>query len=169
MSRLSTQIIKAGLIVGTLDIFSACLYYYLKTGGSNPLNVLKFVASGVFGKTASTGGSTMIIAGLIFHYIIAFSFTAFFFWLFPRLKFLSKHKILTGIVYGLFAWSIMNLVVIPLSNIPNRPFNLVNSIINAAILIVCIGIPLSFMAHSYYRAPVLKNPGNQKVPELAKN
>jgi hypothetical protein len=151
MTNFFSRIIKAGLIVGTLDIVSACIYYFIKTGGSNPLNVLKFVASGIFGKEASSGGNKMIIAGLIFHYLIAFAFTIFFFWLYSKTHVLSRNKILTGILYGVFVWVVMNLVVIPLSNIPSRPFNLVNSIINAAILVVCIGIPLSFMANRFYR------------------
>ncbi|MDQ6813043.1 MAG: hypothetical protein M3040_04840 [Bacteroidota bacterium] len=151
MNKLPSEIIKAGAVAGTLDIITACTYYCIKTGGSNPLNVLKFVASGVFGKDAIAGGSTMIIAGLALHYFIAFAFTAFFFWLFPKVKVLSTNKIGTGVVYGIFAWMVMNLLIVPLSNVAARPFNLANSVINAVILIVCIGIPLSFMANKFYR------------------
>ena len=150
MNSLYPRIIKAGLIVGTLDILSACTYYYIKTS-NNPLNILKYVASGFFGKQANTGGTGMIAAGLAFHYAIAFAFTIFFFWLFPRIIPVLRNKILTGIVYGVFVWLVMNLVVVPMSNIGSRPFNLLNSIINAVILIVCIGIPLSFMANSFYK------------------
>lgn len=150
MSILPSKVIKAGAIVGTLDILAACTYYAIKTGGSNPLNVLKFVAAGVFGKDASTGGGMMILAGLIFHYCIAFAFTVFFFWLFSKTLVLARNKIMTGVLYGIFIWTVMNLVVIPLSNIPPRPFNVVNSIINAVILIVCIGLPLSFMANKSF-------------------
>jgi len=151
MNHLFSKIIKAGLIVGTLDIFSAFIHYLIKTGQRHPLDVLKFIASGIFGKEASSGGTAMILAGLILHYIIAFAFTIFFFWIFPKIKFFSKNKILTGAVYGIFIWVVMNLVVVPLSNIPHRPFNIVNVIINVIILIVCIGIPLSFMANTFYK------------------
>lgn len=71
-------IIKAGLLAGTLDISAACVQYYMKTG-KNPDYVLKYVASGAFGKDAFTGGIVMSMAGLLFHYLIAFSFTLFFF------------------------------------------------------------------------------------------
>ena len=37
-------------------------------------------------------------------------------------------------------------VVVPLSKVGTRPFVLTNAIINILILIVCIGLPLSFMA-----------------------
>ncbi len=151
MNNTSSKIISAGLIVGTLDILSAFIYYFIKTGNRNVFNALKYVASGLFGKQAISGGTEMILAGLILHYVIAFSFTIFFFWLFPKIKALSKYLILTGILYGAFIWCVMNLVVVPLSSIGNRPFNISNAIINMLILMVCIGIPLSFMTNRFYK------------------
>lgn len=151
MNKLTSAIIKSGLIVGTLDILSAFIYVFIKTGQFVPFSILKFVASGVFGKEASSGGTAIIVSGLVFHYLIAFSFTFFFFWLFPKIKALLENKLLTGIMYGIFIWIIMNLIIVPLSSVPHRPFNIVNALINALILIVCIGIPLSFMASNFYR------------------
>jgi hypothetical protein len=150
-NSLLLKIIQAGLIVGTLDILSAFIYYFLKTGNKNVFIVLQYVASGAFGKEALSGGNKMMLAGLIFHYAIAFSFTVFFFWLFPKIKLASKNLLLTGIIYGLFVWTVMNMVVVPLSQIGPRPFNLSNAIINALILIVCIGIPLAFIGGKFYR------------------
>ncbi len=151
MSKLFSKVITAGLIVGTLDILSAFVYVFIKTGNFVPLSILKFVASGVFGKDASSDGSIMALSGLLIHYLIAFAFTSFFFWLFPKIKALSKNKIVTGVIYGVFIWTVMNLVIVPLSNVPNRPFNLINAIINCGILIICIGIPLSLMASSFFK------------------
>jgi hypothetical protein len=120
MNNLFLKIIKAGVIVGTLDILAAFIYYFIKTGGKNPIDILKFIASGIFGKEAYSGGKMMILSGLILHYVIAFTFTIFFFWLFPKITIFSKYKILAGVSYGIFIWVVMNLVVVPLSNIPNR-------------------------------------------------
>jgi len=150
MNKTFSPIIQAGLVVGTLDITAAFLYYYAKTGNSQVFNVLKYVASGFFGKEALQGGGGMIVAGLLFHYFIAFVFTVLFFWIFPRIKLFHRHPLLTGIVYGCFVWSVMNLVVVPLSSIGSRPFVPLNAFINLLILIVCIGIPLSFMANHFY-------------------
>ncbi len=154
MNNLITKIIKAGLIVGTLDILSAFIYYFIKTGDKNVFTVLKYVASGIFGKEAFSGSNMMIIAGLVLHYSIAFAFTIFFFLLFPKIKAFSKNRILTGILYGIFIWIVMNLVVVPLSNIGSRPFTLVNALINVIILIVCIGLPLSFMTNTFYKRKI---------------
>lgn len=156
MSNLFSKIIKAGVIVGTLDILSAFIHYFNKTGKTDFYSILKFIASGIFGKEAFNGGNMMILSGLILHYVIAFAFTIFFFWLFPKTTFFSTNKILTGIIFGIFVWLVMNLVVVPLSNIGHRPFTMVNAIINVIILIVCIGIPLSFMANSFYKKEYLR-------------
>jgi hypothetical protein len=136
--------IKAGLIAGSLDITAACIQYYIKTG-KGPAGVLKFVASGLFGKAAFTDGMIMPLAGLCFHFVVAFCFTFFFFWLTNKFPALLKTKVLTGICYGIFIWAVMNKIVLPLSNTPPVPFKIMNAIIAASILIVCIGIPLAFL------------------------
>lgn len=146
MNNFALKLLKAGLLVGTLDITSAFIYYFIRTGQPTVLNVLNYVASGLFGKAALTGGIGMQLAGLLLHYCIAFSFTIFFFWLFSRVKILSENRLLTGIGYGIFIWLVMNLIVVPSSKIGTRPFVLLNALINVLILIICIGIPLSFMA-----------------------
>ena len=156
MSKTFSHVIKAGFMVGTFDIVAALLYYYLKTGNREVFNVLKYIASGFFGKNALAGDALMIVTGLLFHYFIAFAFTAFFFWLFPHINGLSRNKFLTGIVYGCFVWAVMNLAVVPLSRIGSRPFNLLNAFINLLIMILCIGIPLSFRANNFYRRKNLK-------------
>ncbi|WP_378410574.1 DUF1440 domain-containing protein [Rhodocytophaga aerolata] len=155
--------VKAGVVVGTLDILAAFLHYFISTGETRVSNVLKFIASGIFGNQAFAQGNTMVVAGLFFHYLIAFAFTLFFFWVYPKINLFSKSTILTGILYGIFIWLVMNLVVVPLSNTPSQPFTLLNTLINALILIACMGIPLSLMAHSFYKK------GNQSTPKLTSN
>jgi len=142
-------IITAWLITGSLDIVTACVYFSARTG-KDPLRVLHFVASGVFGKSALTGGAVYVILGLLLHYLIAFLFTVFFFWIYPRWKFFSFNKWITAIVYGLFVWLVMNRLVVPLSNTPQSPFRFDQAIIAAAILIVMIGLPLSMIIGKYY-------------------
>ncbi len=88
----------------------------------------------------------MAAMGLLFHYLIAFSFTLFFFWIFPKVKTWIPNWVLLGVLYGILVWVVMNRLVVPLSNTPKGPFNLQSALINAAILIVCIGLPLAFMA-----------------------
>jgi uncharacterized membrane protein YagU involved in acid resistance len=137
------------LIVGGLDLLTAFADYYIATG-KGPENVLKYIASGVFGTSAFTGGNTMLLWGVLFHYIIAFIFTLFFFYLFRRIKFMQSNTILTGILYGIFIWLIMNMIIVPISHAPTGSFDLLKSIKAALILIIMIGLPLSIIAKRYY-------------------
>src|SRR5918993_5039389 len=108
------RILKAGFIIGTLDILAAFLYYFIKTG-NEPLRILKFIAGGIFGEKAFKGDSSMYFFGLLFHYLIAFCFSLFFFMVFSRMMFLKSYVLLRGVIYGLFVWTIMNLLLVPLS------------------------------------------------------
>jgi hypothetical protein len=141
-------VLKAGMIVGLLDIGAAFIYYYVRTG-KNPLAILPFIASALFGSRAFSGGTGMMVWGALLHFGIAGLFAAFFFWVVVRLPLFIKSWPVTGALYGLFVWAVMNLVVVPLSRTPRLPFNWSNALINMAILICCIGLPLAWMAHRY--------------------
>src|SRR3954468_23240291 len=83
--KLYNSIIKAGLIAGTLDISAACIGTYFRSG-KTPDVVLRFIATATFGKSASQGGTEILIAGLLFHYLIAFSFVIAFFFIYSKFK-----------------------------------------------------------------------------------
>lgn len=145
MNKIFTaQVIKAGLLVGVLDILAALVRQYIKTGKS-PVGILKFIASGIFGQAAFANGDIMILVGLVLHLGIAMLFTLFFFWLVRKLPFLLTYKVLTGIAYGIFIWCVMQFMVLPLSNTTKLPFAVKDAIISMSILVVCIGLPLVFM------------------------
>jgi uncharacterized membrane protein YagU involved in acid resistance len=145
-----SHILKAGLLVGTLDILAACLNFFINTN-KEPSVVFKFIASGVFGTKAFSGGTSMIIAGLVFHYIIAIGFTFLFFLLYPKIRSLINNSIVIGILYGAFVWSVMKFIVVPLSSTPPQPFTYYGAAIAMGILIICIGIPLSIIASKSHR------------------
>jgi hypothetical protein len=147
--RNATRVLMiAGLIAGTLDICTALVQVYLRSG-KNPLPVLNYISGALVGKQQA-GGTWMMILGLLLHYFIAFAFTFFFFWLYPRWNALAKNRFLTAIGYGLFVWGLMNLVIVPLSKISKFPSDPKQAAIAAAILICMIGLPLSFIIGGYY-------------------
>ena len=139
-------IFLTGFLAGTLDAIAAIVI-----SQATPAVVFKFIASGAFGAgEAFSGGNIMIFWGVIFHYLIAFSWTIFFFFMYPAVPLLRKNKYISGLVYGIFVWIIMNRVVIPLSEIAQRPFNLKGALTGMAILMVAIGLPISLLTHRYY-------------------
>jgi hypothetical protein len=113
-------LVGGGLVAGTLDITYAIVFSYLRSGVP-PARVLRYVASGALGKDALQGGAGTAAAGLFFHYLIAFLFTAFFFAVAARVPRLVERPVLTGAVYGIGIYVVMNYVVVPLSRIGPRP------------------------------------------------
>jgi hypothetical protein len=149
-SHFTKTIVTTALLAGTFDILSAFTYTYIGSG-RQPVLVLQYVASGVLGSAAFTGGWFSAIYGLLFHYFIAFTFAALFFLIYPKLKFLAQNIILSGVAYGIFVWVVMNLMVVPLSNVNRRPFTMQSVVINMVILIFAIGIPIAIRAKQYYK------------------
>ena len=144
-------VVLSGLLVGTLDITAALVNFYNKTG-KDPLIVLKYIASAVVGKEAGySGGDKMAALGLLLHFMVAFIWTIFFFFIYPKLKILSVNRILTGFVYGIFIWFIMSHVVVPMTKVSGGAFNLKDAVIASLILVGAIGLPLSFIAYRYFK------------------
>jgi hypothetical protein len=143
-------ILLAGLVAGVLDGLAAVISVYL-ANGRGPEVVFKFVASGVFGsKAAFAGGAEMVIAGLIFHMLIATIWAAIFYFLYPVIRKARLNKVIVGLLYGIVVWMGMNLVVVPLSNTPPMPHTITGMLKGAAILMVCIGLPVSLIIGSYF-------------------
>lgn len=148
--NITGTILKAGLLAGTLDICAAILHFYIRTG-KDPVLVLKYVASAVFGKAIAYSGDAMMpVWGLIFHYAIAFIWTIIFFIACSQIKLLLKNKIVTGLLYGILIWTIMVFLVVPASNAPKIPFNPLQALIAASIIICAVGLPISLIINKYY-------------------
>jgi hypothetical protein len=139
----------AALLTGTLDITAAIIKFFIEHQ-QGPFPVFRYIASGVFGKETASTGTLMIIWGLVFHYINAFLFTAFLFLIYPKLIAWLKNKFLTGLIYGIFIWAIMNFVVVPLSRINKFPSGAKEAILDAMILVFMIGFPVTLLAHRHY-------------------
>jgi hypothetical protein len=144
-------IFLTGIITGVLDIAAAIIKFYIETG-RGPEPIFRYIASGVYGYKAFTGGNEIMIWGIIFHFIIAFIFSAVLLLLFPSLYRIIRSTIIIGILYGLFVWLIMNQVILSLSNIPPRPpFEISQALVNMGILIIAVGIPIALIAKQRFR------------------
>lgn len=142
MSR--NRFLLAWLLAGTLDITTAILYY---TGpsASRAARLLQGIASGVLGARAFTGGTGTALLGLALHYFIALIWTLVLVVAFRRITALRRHLVLTGIVYGVIVWFVMNVVVLPLSRVHHQPIQPAAAATAAIILILCIGLPISIV------------------------
>jgi len=103
-----------GLLVGTLDAVAAVIQFIIPTP-RDPVRIFEYIAGGVFGKDAFSGGPTMAVM-VFFHYLIATAWTSLFFTVYPRIPWLGKHKVAGGLLYVVLIWLAMNLVILPLGN-----------------------------------------------------
>lgn len=141
-------ILTAGLIAGTLDITGACVVSWLRAGVA-PVRVLQSVASGVYGSASFSGGTKTAALGLIFHFIIATTAAAVYYFASRRLPFLIERPISAGISYGVLVYLFMNFVVLPLSRVPKRPVPLSGRIIGMLIIVFCIGLPIAAIVRRF--------------------
>lgn len=135
-------ILLAWIVAGTLDVTAACTYYPL-TANVTTKQILQGIASGLLGTHAYQGGNATAALGLGLHYVIAFIWTVFFYFLASNIRALTRRPFIVGPLYGTFVWLVMNLIVLPLSNVAHRPLRLQPSIIGAVILMICIGTPIA--------------------------
>jgi hypothetical protein len=137
----------ATLLVGTLDISDAFIFYGLR--GVSPIRILQGIAGGIYGRPALGMGSRSALIGLICHFFIAFCATSVFLLAARKLP-LAHRPWLYGTLFGVALYCVMNYIVLPLSKIGLRPMPPLIPFINGvAALIFCIGIPLAFIARRY--------------------
>ena len=150
--------LTAGLVAGALDIVAACLQAYLKND-TPPMQVLRGVASGAFDPKTFSSPALLALCGLLIHFFIAISFTFFFFFLAKQIPSLVKYPIPIGIIYGLFVWATMRFIILPyLSRLNPKPIvgqeAIKNAAIAAAIIVICVGIPVALLARKYVRRKI---------------
>ena len=137
----------ATLLVGTLDISDAFIFYGLRS--VSPIRILQGIASGVLGRAAFGMGHRSALLGLFFHFFIAFCATSAFLLAARKLP-LAHRPWLYGALFGMALYIVMNYIVLPLSKIGLRPMPPLVPLINGvAALVFCIGIPLAFIARRY--------------------
>ncbi|MGE9312529.1 hypothetical protein ACLOAU_12840 [Niabella sp. CJ426] len=144
------EILKTTFVAGTLDILGAFAYNYI-TRTTPPDIILRYIASGLFGKTAFSGGGLYPLIGLICHFLIVLSCVVVYFKLFPRVSLLRRNILLSALLIALVAWGVTTLVIIPLSKIGTSSPGLSAALTAIAILFFCIGLPIAFFTRQYFK------------------
>jgi hypothetical protein len=148
--RFIKTILVSGFVVGVMDGVAATIFSFVFRG-QGPGWLFRYVASGAFGKEAFSAGPQMVVWGLLFHFSIATAWTGLFFLAWPHLTFLSAQRVASGAAYGLLVWLVMNLVILPMSQVGAGPIRFtVPTGIMILIHVFIIGVPISLMAQRYY-------------------
>jgi hypothetical protein len=113
--RVTTRdaIITGWLLCGVLDIAAACLQSWIQAGRA-PSDVLRGVASALWGAAAMTGGFGMAAIGLGMHFTVALTATLIFHALSRRFPVLRTAPLwAVGPVYGTVVFCAMNYGTLP--------------------------------------------------------
>lgn len=109
-----TSVLAGGLVAGTLDITYACVFWALKADVPAQ-RIFQSVAAGLLGKASFQGGQGTAALGLALHYFIAISMSVVYYLVAPRWTLLWRRPVLSGALYGLILYGVMNYIVVPLS------------------------------------------------------
>ena len=85
------------------------------------ISSLQFVASGIMGDAAFTGGLATALLGLILDFIMITIMAGVFILSVDRIPLLRRNVIVGSILYGFGVFIVMNLIVLPLSAAPALP------------------------------------------------
>jgi hypothetical protein len=149
MANPTRAIVSAGTICGIMDITAALVVYGMM--GAKPFRLLQGIAGGVLGPRTYTGGIATALLGLALHFLIAFGAATVFFIASRGIRFLLDHAVVSGVLYGVVVYFVMQRVVIPLSRANRNPFSLKFMIIGIIIHIFCVGLPISLSVRKHSR------------------
>lgn len=152
-SRAFPAIAWATLIAGVLDISSAFLLFYPK--GVSPMAVLQGVAAGLIGRKAAMEGDMATAGlGLAIHFFIAFVVASVFYVASRKLVFLTRHAVISGLLYGVVVYGFMYWIVMPLAYPVVHP-SLSRDVTAVCVHMFLIGLPIALIVRRYSRSQLL--------------
>jgi hypothetical protein len=151
IAKSSRTILWIGLVAGTLDITENIVFNAF--WGVTPWRIFQFIASGLIDGRSFQLGWASVGLGVLIHYAIAFTWTAIFYIAAIRFNFtvLSPRPILSGLLYGILMYGVMNFIILPLSAIQPRPSaGTIVARVNAVLaLMFCIGLPVALLVKKH--------------------
>jgi hypothetical protein len=114
-------------------------------------NMLRYVASGPF-PSATEMGTGGAILGLVVHFTLMAIMATVFVLIVRGRPTLLDHPLLTGVVYGLVTYAVMNLAVVPLrfgTPLPPKTLSIATQLFAHTAL---VGIPMAYVAARFLRS-----------------
>jgi hypothetical protein len=147
MSGALEAIVWGGGACSILDALAASTHLGLK--GIKPVRVWQGVASGLLGEPAFRQGWASGSLGLLLHFVIAFAASAVFVVACGPIPLLSRAYWISGPLYGVLVFLVMNLIVVPLSARPKRPASTPDMIVQLVIHVLFVGLPIAIAANRF--------------------
>ena len=136
-------VMVGGLGAGIVDLAQAVILFGLRV----PLGI----AAGLIGRQAARGGGVAIYSlGVFLHFVIAISAAAVYYVVSRRLKFLTEHWLICGLIYGGIVDQVMTLGVLPLSALHAAgPYKLHDLLLGIGVHMFTVGLPISFSVQRF--------------------
>jgi uncharacterized membrane protein YagU involved in acid resistance len=109
-------ILLGGFVAGTIDVGAAALI-----NGVSPILILHYIAAGLLGRAAITGGNDVAVLGLVLQWAMSLIIAAIFVTASRIVPVLARRWIASGVAYGVVIFCVMNCVVLPLSAAMAKP------------------------------------------------
>lgn len=150
--RPTKTILIAGTVAGVLDLALAIIFFTVEGA---PLEAVPHaIASGLLGPRAFREGLATALLGIALHFFIAFTVAAVYYFLSRKIRLLNLRPYLSGTVYGLAVFVIMQHIVLPLSAEPRtHQSNHAWLIADIASHILFIGITIALITRRYAYSP----------------
>jgi len=130
--------LSAGLVAGTTNLIAAGAIF-----GGTVTHGLQLIASGLLGDWAFKGGTGSAALGAGLHYGISIVAAGFYCVLALRWRWWRDHWLAAGTLFGVIAYLVMNLIVVPLSNAANPDFSTAIIAKELVAHTVMFGIPIA--------------------------
>jgi hypothetical protein len=142
MGAIGTIVLSA-VVAGVLDISATGLLG--RAVGVSFRRLLQFVASGTLGTAAFEGGAGTAVIGFALHFLIATIWAVLYFSASNYWPVLVLRPLLCGVLYGLTVHLVMSCAIVPFSRAPKRPFAWRAWLIQLAVHILCVGLPIALL------------------------
>lgn len=144
--------IAGGVVAGAPDIIYACTYWALKAGV--PVDrILQSVASGLLGERSFESGAPAAALGFLLHFAMAICMSLAYFFAARHFSALYRQPVLSGALYGLGLYGVMNFIVVPLSAAGPGSGDPVWIGLSVLVHVLLVGVPIGLFTHLALREP----------------
>jgi hypothetical protein len=138
LSRIVLVVVAAGLLAGITNLVAAGAIY-----GGTMTHGFQMIASGLLGEAAYSGGLKAAILGAALHFAISIAAAALYLWAALRHHALTRHWLVGGVLFGVLAYLVMNMVVVPLSHAASPDFSFGMIVKELVAHTILFGVPIA--------------------------
>jgi uncharacterized membrane protein YagU involved in acid resistance len=139
--------VAAGLVAGATNLVAAGAIF-----GGTMTHGFQMIAAGLLGEQQALGGGLeAAMLGALLHFAISIAAAALYLWAALRYPALIRHWLVGGVVFGVLAYLVMNLVVVPLSRAANPDFSFGIIVKELVAHTVLFGVPIAGIVRALAR------------------